>query len=60
MLDEVRLDEAAGIIANFSGGNDLTFSEVAETLAYLQQESGNQAEIIPGSSMILTSTIVPR
>jgi cell division protein FtsZ len=48
MLDEVRLDEAAGIIANFSGGNDLTFSEVAETLAYLQQESGNQAEIILG------------
>lgn len=48
MLDEVRLDEAAGIIANFSGGDDLTFSEVAETLDYLHQETGNQAEIIPG------------
>lgn len=48
MLDEVRLDEAAGIIANFSGGDDLTFSEVAETLNYLHQEAGNQAEIIPG------------
>jgi cell division protein FtsZ len=48
MLDEVRLDEAAGIIANFSGGDDLTFSEVAETLNYLHQQAGNQAEIIPG------------
>lgn len=48
MLDEVRLDEAAGIIANFSGGDDLTFSEVAETLNFLHQEAGNQAEIIPG------------
>lgn len=48
MLDEVRLDEAAGIIANFSGGDDLTFAEVAETLNFLHQEAGNQAEIIPG------------
>jgi cell division protein FtsZ len=48
MLDEIDLDAAAGIIANFSGGDDLTFSEVAETLNYLHQETGNQAEIIPG------------
>jgi cell division protein FtsZ len=48
MLDEISLDDAAGIIANFSGGDDLTFSEVAETLSYLHQETGNQAEIIPG------------
>ena len=48
MLDEISLDAAAGIIANFSGGDDLTFSEVADTLSYLHQETGNQAEIIPG------------
>lgn len=48
MLDEVSLNTAAGIIANFSGGNDLTFAEVADTLSYLHQESGDQAEIIPG------------
>jgi cell division protein FtsZ len=48
MLDEISLDTAAGIIANFSGGDDLTFSEVADTLSYLHQETGNQAEIIPG------------
>ena len=48
MLDEISLDDAAGVIANFSGGDDLTFSEVADTLSYLHQETGNQAEIIPG------------
>lgn len=48
LLDEVSLDTAVGIIANFSGGDDLTFAEVTETLTYLQAESGNQAEIIPG------------
>lgn len=48
MLEEVDLNAAAGIIANFSGGDDLTFAEVTETLSQLQQASGNQAEIIPG------------
>jgi cell division protein FtsZ len=48
MLDDISLDSAAGIIANFSGGDDLTFAEVADTLNYLHQETGNQAEIIPG------------
>lgn len=48
MLDEINLETAAGIIANFSGGNDLTFSELAEALEHLNQATGNQAEIIPG------------
>lgn len=48
LLDEIEMDTAAGIIANFSGGEDLTFAEVAETLTYLQNVSGNNAEIIPG------------
>lgn len=48
LLEDISLDSAAGIIANFSGGDDLTFTEVAETLSHLHQETGNQAEIIPG------------
>lgn len=48
LLDEISLDTATGIIANFSGGDDLTFAEVAETLLHLHEKSGNQAEIIPG------------
>lgn len=48
LLDEIQMDSAAGIIANFSGGEDLTFSEVAQALTHLQQQAGGEAEIIPG------------
>jgi cell division protein FtsZ len=48
LLDDVNIDSAAGIIANFSGGDDLTFSEVADTLTYLHDQSGENTEIIPG------------
>lgn len=48
LLDEVSIDTAAGIIANFSGGDDLTFSEVADTLTYLHDQTGGKTEIIPG------------
>lgn len=48
LLDEVPLDSATGVIANFSGGEDLTFAEVAETLSHLHDEAGPNAEIIPG------------
>jgi cell division protein FtsZ len=48
LLDTVSLDSAAGIIANFTGGHDLTFFEVTDALTYLQSQTGGQAEIIPG------------
>ncbi len=48
MLDEIPIENATGIIANFSGGTDLAFFEVAEALNYLQQKTHSQAEIIPG------------
>ena len=48
LLDEINLSGAAGIIANFTGGSDLTFAEVAETLSQLHAEAGGETEIIPG------------
>jgi cell division protein FtsZ len=48
LLESVPLDSAAGIIANFTGGPDLTFIEVADALTHLQEQTSNQAEIIPG------------
>ena len=48
LLDEIHLKDAMGIIANFSGGEDLTFLEVTETLTQLHEEAGPDAEIIPG------------
>lgn len=48
MLESVSLDNAAGIIANFTGGKDLTLSEVGEMLFELQEQSGSNAEIVMG------------
>ena len=48
LLDSIPLENANGIIANFTGGDDLSFLEVAEALSYLQKKTNNQSEIIPG------------
>jgi cell division protein FtsZ len=48
LLDSIPLDQATGIIANFTGGKDLTFQEIAEALSHVQSKTNNQADIIPG------------
>jgi len=48
LLESIPLDQSSGVIANFTGGCDLTFQEVAEALSHLQEIAGNQASIIPG------------
>ena len=48
LLESIPLENATGIIANFSGGPDLTFMEVTDALNYLQSKTNNHAEIIPG------------
>ena len=48
LLDHLPIENATGIIANVTGGEDLSFGEVMEGLSHLQQFAGNNAEIIPG------------
>ncbi len=48
LLDSINLDSSTGIIANFSGGSDLTFIEVSDALSFIQEKTNNHAEIIPG------------
>jgi cell division protein FtsZ len=48
LLDAIPIQNATGIIANFTTGLDLTFVEVAEALNYLQAKTNHQADIIPG------------
>jgi cell division protein FtsZ len=48
LLETVSLENAAGIIANFTGGNDLTLFEVQEALSDLQEQTANQTEIVLG------------
>jgi cell division protein FtsZ len=48
LLESVSLENAAGVIANFTGGPDLTLVEVEEALKQLQSETGVQTEIVMG------------
>ena len=48
LLDSISVDNANAIIANFTGGENLTFLEVMEGLNHLQELTHNQADIIPG------------
>jgi cell division protein FtsZ len=48
LLESISIDNATGIIANFTGGSNLSFVEVVEALNYLQERTSNHAEIIPG------------
>ncbi len=48
LLDEVNLESARGIIANFTCGPDMNFHEITDAMSYLQELTGNHGEIIPG------------
>ncbi len=51
LLDNISIDHAAGIIANFTAGSDLTLMEVSTALSYLQERTSAQAEIIMGTTV---------
>lgn len=48
MLENFDLSDATGIIANFTGGKDLAFMEVMESLNHLQRMANPNATLIPG------------
>jgi len=48
LLDTVSLEQAAGIIANFTGGDDLALYEVSEVLNELHTQVGDGTEIVMG------------
>ncbi len=48
MLETINIADAGGIIANFTGGKDLAFMEVMDSLAHLQKMARPDATIVPG------------
>jgi cell division protein FtsZ len=48
LMDTVSLMNAKGVIANFTGGNDLSLYEVQSALTNLQLQTGSQTEIVFG------------
>jgi len=50
LLESVSLQDAAGVIANFSGGDDLSLFEVGEALGYLRGLVNEDVEVVMGVS----------
>jgi cell division protein FtsZ len=50
LLETISIESAAGIIANFTGGRDMSLSEVGEALEYLQEKTGDRTEIVMGAT----------
>ena len=48
LLEHINLEQAKGIIVNFSGGASLTINEVVQALNNLRSSCHPDAEIIPG------------
>jgi len=48
LLDDFSLENAAGIIANFTGGDDLCLSDIEYALSHLNAQAGSQTEIVMG------------
>ncbi len=48
LLDTVNLENAAGIIANFTGGKDLTLYDVSEAIAHIHNLAGADVDVILG------------
>lgn len=48
LLESISIEDATGIVANFTAGPDLSFMEMMDAMTYLQDQTHNSAEIIPG------------
>jgi cell division protein FtsZ len=48
LLENISIENAKGILVNFTAGEDLTLFEIEAALSFLQQQAGPQAEIVMG------------
>jgi cell division protein FtsZ len=49
LLDEVSIEGARGVLINITGGMDLAIDEVSQISSIIQEEAGDEAEIIFGA-----------
>lgn len=50
LLEDISLENASGIIVNFSAGDDLTLSEMGEALSFIQEQASGNIELIFGTT----------
>jgi len=48
LLESVNIENATGIIANITAGEDLPFAEITEALNHLHELTNHNADVIPG------------
>jgi cell division protein FtsZ len=48
LLEKTPLENAAGILVNFTAGDDLSIFEIESSLTHLQERAGSQAEVVMG------------
>jgi cell division protein FtsZ len=49
LLGDISISGAKGVLINFTGGHDMKLTEVNEAAKIIQEEVGNEADIIFGS-----------
>lgn len=50
LLESVSLEDASGVIANFSGGDDLSLYEVGEAIGHIREMTGQDVDVVMGIS----------
>jgi cell division protein FtsZ len=50
LLGSVSLENAAGVIANFTAGDDLALVEISNALVFLQEQTNSSTEIVMGTT----------
>lgn len=50
LLESVSLEDASGVIANFSGGDDLSLYEVSEAIGHIREMTGEGVDVVMGIS----------
>ena len=48
LLESISLEDASGVIANFSGGDDLSLYEVGEAIGHIRQMTGDDVDVVMG------------
>ena len=48
LLDDINMHDVTSIIANFTGGDTMTFFEMADALTYLHETTPMATDVIPG------------
>ena len=48
LLDDISLSDVSSVIANFTGGDTMTFFEMADALTYLHENTPLETDVIPG------------